>query len=104
MALQENHPTLCEEVRLWPDAEVARGRPPVRETVEKDHGRIEIQRYALSHSIDWLEAKPDWAGLQTVGRVESTSGPLSTMITGCACSLVNPIRLPHSAIALPLFS
>lgn len=48
------------------------GRLPVLETVEKGHGRIEIRRYALGNQIDWLEAKPDWAGLQAVGRVEST--------------------------------
>jgi predicted transposase YbfD/YdcC len=72
LALKDNHPTLCEDVRLWLDTEVARGRLPVLETVEKDHGRIEIRRYALGDRIDWLEAKPDWAGLQAVGRVEST--------------------------------
>jgi len=33
---------------------------------------MEIRRYALSSQLDWLEAKPDWAGLQAVGRVEST--------------------------------
>jgi predicted transposase YbfD/YdcC len=72
LALKDNHPTLCEEVRLWLDTAVAGGRLPIQETIEKDHGRIEIRRYALSSQIDWLEAKPDWAGLQAVGRVEST--------------------------------
>ena len=50
---------------------MACARLPVLETVEKDHGRIEIRRYALSSQIDWLEAKPDWVGLHAVGRVES---------------------------------
>lgn len=72
LALKDNHPTLCEDVQLWLETEVARGHLPVLETVEKDHGRIEIRRYALSSQIDWLEAKPEWAGLQAVGRVEST--------------------------------
>ncbi|MEI2780643.1 MAG: ISAs1 family transposase [Candidatus Competibacter sp.] len=72
LALKDNHPTLCEDARLWLDTEVARGYLPIRETVEKDHGRIEIRRYALSSQLDWLEAKPGWAGLQAVGRVEST--------------------------------
>ena len=72
LALKDNHPTLCEDVRLWLDTEVACGRLPIQETIEKDHGRIEIRRYAVSSQIDWLEAKPDWAGLQAVGRVEST--------------------------------
>ena len=72
LALKSNHPTLCEDVRLWLDAEVAHGRLTVTETVDKNHGRIEIRRYALNDRIDGLEAKPDWAGLQAVGRVEST--------------------------------
>ena len=72
LTLKDNPPTLCEDVRLWLDTEVACGRLPVLETVEKDHGRIEIRRYALGDRIDGLEAKPDWAGLQAVGRVEST--------------------------------
>ncbi|MDS4071413.1 MAG: ISAs1 family transposase [Candidatus Competibacter sp.] len=72
LALKDNHPTLCEDVQLWLDTEVACGRLPIQETIEKDHGRIEIRRYAVSSQIDWLEAKPDWAGLQAVGRVEST--------------------------------
>ena len=41
------------------------------EPVEKGHGRIEIRRDALSAEIDWLEAPPDWVGLQALGRVES---------------------------------
>lgn len=72
LALKDNHPTVCEDVQLWLETDVARGHLPVLETVEKDHGRIEIRRYALSSQIDWLEAKPEWAGLQAVGRVEST--------------------------------
>lgn len=71
LALKDNHPTLCEDVQLWLDTEVVHGRLTVTETVEKDHGRIEIRRYALSDRINGLEAKPDWVGLQAVGRVES---------------------------------
>ena len=59
-------------MRLRLDTEVARGHLTALETVEKDHGRIEIRRYAFGDRIDWLEAKPDWAGLEAVGRVEST--------------------------------
>ncbi|MBK8536887.1 MAG: ISAs1 family transposase [Candidatus Competibacteraceae bacterium] len=67
LALKDNHPTLCEDVRLWLDTEVACGRLPVQETVEKDPGRIEIRRYALSHPIDGLEAKLDWADSRPSG-------------------------------------
>ena len=72
LALKDNHPTLYQDVQLWLDTEIRRGRLTAAETVEKDHGRIEIRRYALSTQIGWLDALPDWIGLQAVGRVEST--------------------------------
>jgi len=95
LTLKDNHPTLCEDVRLWLDTEVARGRLPVQETIEKDHGRIEIRRSALSPQIDWLDAKPDWAGLQAVGRVESTRIIGDQVSTDCRyflCSFPEPDR------------
>jgi len=72
LALKDNQPTLSQDLRLWLDTEIASGQRPLLETVEKDHGRIEIRRYALGERIDWLETQPDWAGLKAVGRVEST--------------------------------
>ena len=95
LALKDNHPTWCADVQLWLETEVAGGRLPVLETVEKDPGRIEIRRYALSNQIDWLEAKPDWAGLQAVGRVESTRIIGENTRTECRyflCSLVERDR------------
>ncbi len=90
LALKDNHPTLYEDVQLWLETEVARGHLPVLETVAKDHGRIEIRRYALSSQIGWLEAKPEWAGLQAVGRVESTrligEKPAANAAISCARS------------------
>ena len=72
LALKDNHPQRSEDVRLWLDTEAARGRLRPQETVEKDHGRLEIRRYVLSDAIDWLPQKPEWVGLPAVGRVEST--------------------------------
>jgi len=72
LALKDNPPIVCDDVPRWLDTEVACGRLTVTETVDTDHGRIEIRRYALSSQIDWLDAKPEWTGLQAVGRVEST--------------------------------
>jgi len=95
LALKENHPTLYEDVHLWLDTEVTRGRLPVLETVEKDHGHIEIRRSALSSAINWLEAQPDWAGLQAVGRVESTriiGDQTSTECRYFLCSFTDPGR------------
>ncbi len=53
------------------------------ETVEKDHGRIEIRRYALSDNLGWLAQKPEWAGLRAVGRVGSTRVIGGQTTTGC---------------------
>ena len=95
LALKDNHPTLCEDVQLWLDTEVTGGRLPVLETVEKDPGRMEIRRYALSNQIDWLDAKPDWAELQAVGRVESTrilGEEVSTQCRYFLCSLTDQSR------------
>ena len=72
LALKDNPPTWCEDVPLGLETEVAQGRLPVQETIEKDHGRIASRRYSLSSQIDGLEAQSDWAGLQAVSRVEST--------------------------------
>jgi predicted transposase YbfD/YdcC len=71
LALKDNHPQLAEDARLWLDSQAGLGALPIHETLEKDHGRIEIRRHALSTDIDWLEQKPEWAGLYAVGRVES---------------------------------
>lgn len=71
LALKDNHPILHEDVKLWLDAEAARNRLPVHETVEKDHGRVEVRRYVLSADLGGLEHRGAWAGLRAVGRVES---------------------------------
>ncbi|MDS4040504.1 MAG: ISAs1 family transposase [Candidatus Competibacter sp.] len=95
LALKDNPPTWCQDVRRWLDTEVACGRLPVQEAVEKDHGRIAIRRHVLSSQIDWLEAKPDWAGLQAVGRVESTRRIADQVSTECRyflCSSVDQGR------------
>jgi hypothetical protein len=95
LALKDNHPSLCEDGQLFLDTEIAQGRLLLQETVEKDHGRVEIRRYALSAQIDWLEAKRDWAGLQAFGRVESTRLIGDQASTECRyfwCSLPDPER------------
>jgi hypothetical protein len=36
------------------------------ESMDGDHGRTEIQRYATCNDIDWLLGKECWAGLKTI--------------------------------------
>ncbi len=93
LALKDNHPSLHEDVRLWLDTEITQDRLPQQETVDKDHGRIEIRRYALSDEIAWLEQPPEWAGLQAVGRLEATRIIGDTTTTEhryYLCSLTDP--------------
>lgn len=71
LALKENPPSLYQDVSLWLDSESEKGRLPIHETIDKDHGRLEIRRYSLSSQLDWLVQKPEWTGLQAVGRIES---------------------------------
>lgn len=99
LALKDNHPTLSEEVRLWLDTEVRRNRLPEHETVDKDHGRLEVRRYALSAEVAWLAQKPEWTGLQAVGRVESlrtVGGTTTTEYRYYLCSFADLTRFAEA--------
>jgi predicted transposase YbfD/YdcC len=41
------------------------------ETVEGDHGRVEVRRYYATSDCEWLRKKAEWKGLQTIAMVES---------------------------------
>jgi predicted transposase YbfD/YdcC len=75
LALQENHKTLYEEVTLF--FYEARGTAfadiahEYHETVDGDHGRIEIRRYWLTSDIEWLGATASWSKSQSIGMVEA---------------------------------
>jgi len=40
------------------------------ETIDGDHGRIEVRRHWVVSDIDWLDAKPAWKGLNSIGMIE----------------------------------
>lgn len=71
-ALKGNHKTLFEDVKLFMDTEYQKGMLPLHETIDKDHGRIEIRRYALTTDVAWLEQQNDWFNLNALAMVEST--------------------------------
>lgn len=100
LALKDNHPTLSEDVTLWLDTQAGRGALPVRVTVEKDHGRIEVRRYHLSSDLDWLESKAEWTGLSAVGRIESLrtiNGKTTTECRYYLCSFADLERFAEAA-------
>jgi predicted transposase YbfD/YdcC len=75
LALKGNQGSLHENIRLFFDDARAHGFGAVpyryQRTLEKDHGRIEERRYWRVEEIDWLDGKEAWAGLQSIGMVES---------------------------------
>lgn len=84
MALKGNQETVHEEVKSFLDdalqqheqAATRQGGPKPSaalaylETVEKDHGRLEIRRYWQSEDLTWFADLDLWEGLRSVGVVE----------------------------------
>lgn len=53
LALKRNQPTLHDEVARYFADPATSGLASI-EITDKDHGRIEIRRYSVSHEVDWL--------------------------------------------------
>jgi predicted transposase YbfD/YdcC len=85
LALKGNQETVHQEVKEFLDdavvqqqAAAARPRGPkptpnlaFLETVDKDHGRLEIRRHWQSEDLKWFADRGAWEGLRSVGLVES---------------------------------
>lgn len=86
LALKGNQETAYEEVKTFLDETVkeqqamkpSKAKPSqaaaslaIKETVEKDHGRIETRRYYQSAELEWFEDRKKWEGLKSVGLVEA---------------------------------
>ena len=97
LALKNNHPQLHEDVVTWLNDCDAQGHVHQLESVEKDHGRLETRRVVVSTDLDWLPARPQWAGLQAVAMVEATrekrTGESSQERRYYLCSITDPQRI-----------
>ncbi len=86
LALKGNQETVHQEVKSFLDAiwlEQQTPRPKGAklsaaaqtlaslQTVEKDHGRLEIRRYYQSDHLNWFADRGKWEGLKSVGMIES---------------------------------
>ena len=75
LALKRNQGTLHEDVVLYLDSvidnETQKGQLDYHETVDGDHGRIEIRRYWTCRDVDWLTQKGQWRDLNMIGVAES---------------------------------
>nr|WP_319492443.1 ISAs1 family transposase [uncultured Desulfobacter sp.] len=74
LALKKNHGDLYDDVELFFHS-VKKAKPKeiprsYFDSVEGDHGRVEIRRHWVISDIDWIEDKPLWKGLQSIGMVE----------------------------------
>ena len=70
-SLKGNQETIHEEVKLYWQDEKLKQEADHYETVEKGHGRMEKRSYRITSDIEWMDAKPDWAKLKSIGMVES---------------------------------
>ena len=75
LSLKGNQGQLHEDVKLYLDQAIdqdsAEAACQTHETIDKDHGRIEVRRYWITEAIDWLDSKAQWCGLRSIGAVES---------------------------------
>jgi len=82
LALKGNQGQCHQEIKTFLDDALAREKEtaPARknkmplahkETVEKDHGRMETRRYWQSGDLAWFADRTAWEGLRSVGVVES---------------------------------
>lgn len=87
LALKGNQGSLHDDTKLFFEDALERHFKDVEhrfmETVDGDHGRIEVRRHWLVSDIDWLEQKSQWKGLKSIGMVESerTEGEKTTRET-----------------------
>lgn len=76
LALKGNQGTLHDDIKLSFDGatpeKLTERTSDFYETIEKGHGRIETRRYWITDETEWLTQKGDWAGLASIGIVEST--------------------------------
>jgi predicted transposase YbfD/YdcC len=75
LALKGNQSTLFDDVKTFLEVEsakpAAQSACDFSEDIDCGHGRIEIRRAWVSDQIDWLESRGAWAGLQSIGMLES---------------------------------
>lgn len=75
LGLKGNHPTLCGDVKDFfvsaQQDDFSTTTHDSHETVDGEHGRIEVRRVVASDDIDWLDERKRWKDLQSVVMVES---------------------------------
>lgn len=78
LALKGNQGTLEKDVDLYFQDELfgkklkfEQTKLQYKETIEKNHGRIEIRKCWVSTDLEWLDQKKNWKDITTLIRIES---------------------------------
>lgn len=75
LALKGNQGTLHDDVKLFFEDGLKKDFKDMDhqfvETVNGDHGRIEVRRHWMVSDIEWLEQRGQWKGLGSIAMVES---------------------------------
>jgi predicted transposase YbfD/YdcC len=89
LALKNNQLSLAREVELFFNDPERRPETP-QETMDADHGRIEVRRHWVSHDVDWLTSErrfpnePRFPGLKAIAMVEAVVEEKATGKTSTA--------------------
>lgn len=73
LALKGNQGRAFTEIKSFLDDAIQRTEAHLvfTETVDKEHGRLEVRRYWQSEKLDWFADREAWEGLKSVGVVEA---------------------------------
>ncbi len=75
LQLKNNHPTVHKELKDYFESEIGdsllKTDATFLETIDGDHGRIEVRRYWLTTDIGWFQDAHLWSGLRGFGMVEA---------------------------------
>jgi predicted transposase YbfD/YdcC len=101
LALKGNQGTAFAEIQSFLDDALQRREPGLAfvETVDKEHGRLEIRRYWQSADLGWFADRADWAELKSVGVVEAVRE-----VTGQAPSLERRYYLSSLGVDIGRFA
>ena len=89
LAVKRNQGNLHEQIKTFFEDQIERDFEDYRDkpqalgshqTIEHDHGRVDVRKYWIASDIGWLEEKKDWKGLAAIGcaRLTSTIGEKTT--------------------------
>jgi predicted transposase YbfD/YdcC len=85
LALKGNRPLTHAEVAAFFAAPPPEASVQAHQTIDGEHGRIEVRRHAVCHAVDWLfpdrryPDEPSFPGLAMIGMVESETERAGTV-------------------------